>query len=53
MGYDPSMDTVTCETCSAEIKGDNVGAHFEWHEALDHKLAEARERSMDEPPTTE
>ena len=47
------MDTVTCETCSAEIKGDNVGAHFEWHEALDGALAKAREKTMDEPANPE
>lgn len=45
------MDTVTCETCSAEIRGDNVGAHFEWHESIDTALTKARERAMDEPPT--
>ena len=47
------METVTCQTCSAEIKGDNVGAHFEWHEALDEKLAQAREKSMGAPPTAD
>lgn len=45
------MDTVTCETCASEIRGDNVGAHFEWHKALDDALARARERAMDEPAT--
>lgn len=44
------MDTVTCETCSSEIKGENVGAHFEWHESLDNAFAKARERAMDEQP---
>ena len=44
------METVTCATCSAEILGDNVGAHFEWHEKLDEKFAQAREKSMDATP---
>jgi len=43
------MDTVTCQTCWAELRGDNVDKHYEWHEALDQGLAHAREHAIDEP----
>jgi hypothetical protein len=50
------MDTITCETCSAEIRPDNVDAHFEWHksqdEALEGKVGKAVfEASTGDSPT--
>lgn len=40
------MDTVTCETCSCEIRGDNVDAHFEWHQAQAEALEAAVDRAV-------
>lgn len=40
------MDTVTCETCSCEILGDNVAAHYDWHRAQDEVLEAVVQRAV-------
>lgn len=37
--------TVTCTTCLAEVRADNIGKHFDWHVDVGHHTdAAQRER---------
>ncbi|MBB6628541.1 hypothetical protein H5V45_14545 [Nocardioides sp. KIGAM211] len=45
---DPNA-TVTCTTCLAEIKPDNIGKHFNWHVDVGDHTDDAQ-REGDVPP---